>query len=391
MFRYSLLSLTIWSQSQGIMFGGSGETSEPGLSVTGQARLLARLQQYLPGVTVNVRSLSNGGSPPAYSMVSGANFIDWNGATAAWWNRAGATYDTHGIPLRDYINADANPGRMHVLVHYCNTQDDNDAGFFFNGYRDAIAAAYQRLFDDCAAGFGAFYILPVVNASRGSGNNNLGSIRRIVDALAGYGEPVAGLSRLPFVLRPIYPMGWVPIDQYLQSSGDNQHVMRSTSRRASEGMALRIAGWNGATAQSPDQPRLCRAVRIAANILRATLVSPGGFPLRRQGGHGFALTGAGSISAVGAFDNSQVATTRYVTCDLTVAGLTSISRLTQYAGYQQSSFANGTTEPRGQLQNISFADPTGGTLVITDAYEDALAADPVLMVAQHESGVPVEI
>ncbi|WP_291299280.1 hypothetical protein [Elioraea sp.] len=361
------------------------------MSVTGQARLLSRLQQYLPGVTVNVRALSNGGSPPAYSMVSGTNFIDWSGASDAWWNRAGAAYDTHGGPLRDYILAEGNAARMHVLIHYCNTQDDNDGGFFFNGYRDAIVAAYQKIFDDCAPSFGAFYILPVCNASRGSGGGNLGSIRRIMDALAGYGEPVAGLPRLPFVLRPIYPMGWIPIDQYLESSGDNQHVMRSTARRATEGLALRIAGWNGATAQSPDQPRLCRAVRINATTLRATLVSPGGFPLRRQGAHGFALTGAGSISAVGAFDNSQVATTRYVTCDLTVSGLTSISRLTQFAAYQQSSFANGTTPPRGLLQNVSFADPTGGTLTITDAYEDLLSADPVLMVAQHESGVPVEI
>jgi hypothetical protein len=388
--QWLFCTTTIAGQSQAIMFAGAGETAEPGLTVTGQARLVERLAASMPGVTVAVRSKSNGGSPPTYSCASGTPLFRWLGDDAGWWNLATAAYDTHGGPLRDYILEAANAQALHVLVHYCNTQDDAAAGFSFASYRDGLAAYYQTLFDDCAPAFGAFRILPVVNASRGSGNNNLGSIRRIVDAIAGYGPPVSGLSRLPFVLRPVYPMGWLPIAAYQQGSGDAQHVMRSTARRAAEAITVRIAGANGVVPPEIDQPRLCRAVMVAPGTCRAFIVSPQRRPIRQQGPHGFALAGAGSIASVAPIENGLVAATGYATVDLSVSGITALSRLTHYANYAGQSFANGTTAPRGLMQNVMFADPTPG-LTITDAYEDLLLDGPVLLIAQNQAGVPVEI
>lgn len=394
MLRYLLTTTILSGQSQAIHLSGSGETAEPGLTLEAANRLGPRLTELMPGTTNTVKLKSNGGNPATYSAKAATCLVTWPGeAEVGWWNPGTNALDAAGIATRDYVLESATgANRLGVFVHYCNTQDAAATNFDLAQWRAFVQAYYAAIHTACAPSFGDFVILPVCNSARPTGSSNLGSLRATFDAMAGYGAPIAGVSRLPYVLRPVYPTGWVEIGAYVDGSGDFTHTMRSTARRAVEAIANRIAGYNGAVTPLIEQPRLCRAVQVNGTTVRAFIVSPKRLPIKLQGTTGFALT-VGSISATGTVDNSAVASTGYATIDLTVSGLTASSRLTQLADNQGgSSFANGTTAPRGNMQRIMFADPTpGATLTITDAYEDVVLANPALMIAQHQTGVPVEL
>ncbi|WP_291295704.1 hypothetical protein [Elioraea sp.] len=397
--RFGNVMVVIGAQSKAIMaLSGSGETVDTPMQSLPAAsqRLLSLLQGFMPAVTVAVEGRSDGGQPAggwtAVSDTAVMRSYQWSFGNAFWHDTNNA-FDVHGVATRDYLVARASPSRLCIYVHYMPSTDFANANTNWSAshYADHLGRFYDALNAACAPGFGEFRILPVPQASRTSADApRVGEGRAAMEALAG-GPAFAGLARRPFVLRPVHVGSAVPRGGYVEGSSDFLHDIRSSAWRAMAHVAVRIAGHNGFVPEQIDQPRLVRAVRINATTVRAFIASPQRLPIVRQGTNpGFDLT-LGTVTAAAAVDNSAVATTGYATVDLAVSSLAATSRLRYAAGGgQYTSFANGTTPPRGVLSRAMWANP-GPITAITEAAEDALSPVPVMHVAPHEAGVPVEL
>jgi hypothetical protein len=397
--RYGNVMVVIGAQSKAIMaLSGSGETIDTPMESQPAAaqRLLSLLQGFMAGVTVAVEGRSDGGQPAggwtAVSDTAVMRSYQWSFGNAFWHDTNNA-FDVHGAATRDYLVARANPARLCIYVHYMPSTDFANANSNWSGtyFADHLGRFYDALNAACAPAFGEFRILPVPQASRTVADApRVGEGRAAMEALAG-GPAYAGLARRPFVLRPVHVGSAVPRGGYVEGSSDFLHDIRSSAWRAIGHVAVRIAGHNGFVPAPIDQPRLVRAVRRDATTVRAFIASPQRLPILRQGANpGFDLT-TGAVSAVAAVDNGAVAATGYATVDLTVSGVGPTSRLRYCAGAgQYSGFANGTTAPRGALARAMWANP-GPVTAITEAAEDALSPSPVMHVAPHEAGVPVEL
>jgi hypothetical protein len=397
--RFGNVSVVIGAQSKAIMaLNGSGETIDTPMEPQPAAaqRLLSLLQGFMPGVTVAVDGRSNGGSPvggwTAVSDTAVLRSYQWSQGDA-FWHDGNNALDTHGVATRDFLLGLANPARLCIYVHYMPSTDFANANGTWSGpyFADHLARFYDALNAACAPAFAEFRILPVPQASRTAADApRVGEGRAAMEALAG-GPGFAGLARRPFVLRPVHVGTGVPRGGYVGGSSDFLHDIRSSAWRAIGHVAVRIAGHNGFVPPQIDQPRLVRAVLVNATTVRAFIASPQRLPILRQGANpGFDLT-LGAVGAVAPIDNSAVSETGYATVDLTVSGTGPTSRLRYAAaGGQYSSFANGTVPPRGLLSRAMWANP-GPITSITEAAEDVLNAAPVMHVAPHEAGVPVEL
>lgn len=387
--RFSQVTVIIGGQSQAIMaLSGGGETvDDPMLGrPTAAERLSQLLQAYMPAATVTV----TGGSGST-AWADTCLLTSYNGGTGGIWNDLTAGFDTKGVTQRDFIQSRGQPGRLGVFVHWTQSQDVSAAAWTDNHYATQLGAYYDALHSACAPLYGEFVILPIPIGARSSGEEGrVGAMRAIMQSMGG-GQPFAGATRRPFVLRPVHESARVPRGAYIQGSADFLHVIRSTAWRVAGHAAVRIAGHNGAVPGPIDQPRLARAVRTGPATVRAFVVSPARLPLRAQGTPDFRLT-SGSIVSVGAVDNSAVAQTGFARFDLTVTGLGPTARLL-YAPQAGSyvGFVNGTAQPRGAMSRAVFADPTvAGVLTVTDGAEDVLNTDPVMHVAPDDAGVTVE-
>jgi hypothetical protein len=387
--RFSQVTVIIGGQSQAIMvLTGGGETIDEPMNGRPPAseRLSTLLQAYMPGTTVSV----TGGSATT-AWADTCLLTSYNGGAGGVWNDVTGTFDTKGITQRDFIQARGQPGRLGVFVHWTHSQDASVPAWTDSHYAAQLGAYYDALHAACAPLYGEFRILPMPVGSRNSGDEErVGAMRAIMQSLGG-GQPFPGAERREFVLRPVHESARVPRGAYIQGSPDFLHVIRSTAWRAAGHAAVRIAGHNGAVPDPVDQPRLARALRIGPTTIRVFIVSPARLPLRVQGTPDFRLT-SGSVTAVGAVDNSAVAATGFARFDLTVSGVGPGARLLyapqagSYAG-----FMNGTTQPRGAMSRAVFADPTpNATLTLTDGAEDVLSPSPVMHVAPDDAGVAVE-
>jgi hypothetical protein len=387
--RFSQVSVIIGGQSQAIMaLSGGGETVDDPMVGRPPAseRLAALLQAFMPGATVSV----TGGSAST-AWADTCLLSSYNGGTGGIWNDTAGTFDSKGITQRDFLQARGQPDRLGVFVHWTQSQDASVAAWNDAYYAAQLGAYYDALHAACAPLWGEFRILPVPVGARASGDEGrVGAMRAIMQSLGG-GQPFAGAARRDFVLRPVHESARVPRGAYIQGSSDFLHVIRSTAWRVAGHAAVRIAGHNGAVPGPVDQPRLARAVRTGPATVRAFIVSPARLPLRVQGTPDFRLT-SGSVTAIGAVDNSAVAATGFARLDLTVTGLGPTARLL-YAPLAGSytGFVNGTTSPRGAMARAVFADPSpSASLTVTDGAEDVVAAVPVMHVAPDDAGVPVE-
>jgi hypothetical protein len=390
---FSNVQVIMGGQSQCAMFLNSGgETSEPALSSAPPAgtRLTNRLNTLMPGVSVTVSGAAGGqASPPAsYTYIAGSPLMIFNESTGGnrWWNAYNQTPGNAYEPLRLWITGRGGAGRLGVYVHYCNTQDTGDPLFNNTVYRNSIKAFYERVYADCASSFGLFVIQPVVNGSRSSGANNLSWARRVFRAVSGQ-EPLEGFAPLPYVLPALTATAWNAVD--------GAHPYRSTAYRIAETLAHRVAGVNGVATSMPDAPVVYRAVQVGPTTVRAFISSPGGHPIRIIGGLGssawFSISGGGTATGIGAVDNSQVATLRRATVDVTFSGaLTALSRLAWAAGARESSYSVTNEPPVGTLRNLLYSDPTGNLTTITEACEDVVTVTGVVHGNVVENGVPIE-
>lgn len=389
-FRFGHVIVIIGGQSQAVMaLSGGGETVDTPLlgRPTASERLASLLRGYMPGVTVTV----TGGSG-ATAWADTCLLTSYNGGSGGIWNDEAGTFDARGITQRDFIQARGQPDRLGVFIHWTQSQDASAATWSEAHYAEQLGAYYDALNAACAPLYGEFRILPVPIGARLSGEaGRVGAMRAIMESLGG-GPSVPGAARRAFVLRPVHESARVTRAAYVSGSSDFLHVIRSTAWRIAGHAAVRIAGHNGAVPAPIDQPRLARALRIAPATIRTFIVSPARLPLTVQGTPDFRLSG-GSVTAVGPVDNSAVAETGYARIDLSVTGLAPGARLlyAPQAG-SFSSFANGTTAPRGALSRAMFADPAaeGGIGPITDGAEDVLQTEPVMHASPSDSGVPVE-
>lgn len=383
--RFGDVLVVIGGQSQAIMaLSGGGETVDTPLASRPAAapRMQQILAAMMPGVSVAVEGGSNVTAYASTCLLS-----SYQGGPA-FWNDATGQFDMFGQSLRNFIQARGAASRLCVLVHWTHSQDASAQAWSDFHYAAQLGAFYDALHASCAPLFGEFRILPVPVASRLAGDEpRVSAMRRVMEAIGG-GAPHGGAMPRPFVLRPMHPGAYIPVGAY-SGGADFLHVIRSTAWRIANHVAVRIAGHNGFVPPAIDQPRLARAVRTAQSTVRAYIVSPARLPIRAQGSLDFRLT-AGSVTAIGAVNNAAVGETGFATVDLTVSGLTPASRLRFAPEFgQYTSFANGTTAPRGPLARAAFADPSPG-LVITDGAEDVLHPLPVLHVAPNDAGVAIE-
>lgn len=386
--------VVIGGQSQAIMaLSGGGETVDDPMAgqPVAATRLATLLTGMMPGVTVSV----TGGSGST-AWADTALFEEYRQPeTDGIWNGAANTPRAKATTLFNSIVARGGATKLGVFLHWTHSTDfANATGTWSDAnYATWLGQFYDAMLSACAGAFGRFFILPLVIGSRLAGDEaRVSAGRRSWEALAG-GRSWQGLVRRPAMLRPIYEVSRVPRGAYINGSGDFLHVIRSTAWRNASHAAVRIAGINGAAPPQADQAALCRAVRLNATTVRAFIVSPQRLPIRRQGNPPFSLSGGGSISAISAPDNAAVAATGYVTMDLTVSGLTAASRLRYaYGTDAYTSFANGTTPPRGLLGTALFCDPTpGATMTLTDADPaDALYPTAVMHVGANDHGVSIE-
>lgn len=387
--RFGQVTVVIGGQSQAIMaLTGGGETVDDTLAGRPPAseRLLGLLQGFMPAASVTV----TGGSGST-AWANTCLLTSYNGGTGGVWNDTTGGFDARGVTQRDFLMARGQPGRLGVFVHWTHSQDTSSPLWSDSHYATQLGAYYDALNAACAPLFGEFRILPVPVGSRETGEEaRIGAMRAIMESIAG-GQPFPGASRRAFVLRPVHESARVPRGAYIAGSSDFIHVLRSTAWRVAAHAAVRIAGQNGAVPVPVDHPRLARAVRLAAGTVRAFIVSPARLPIRMQGTPDFRLT-SGSIVGFGPLNNGPVAATGFAHLDLAVAGIEQDTRLL-YAPQAGSytSFANGTSVPRGAMSRAVFADPTpGSSLLITDGAEDVLADTPVLHLAPTDVGVVVE-
>jgi hypothetical protein len=364
-------------------------------SVITRDRFQAVLSALMPGVTVQMRGRTISGAPAGnYTSVASTALIRSLHGSEAWWNDtvSPSVLDTHGTAVVNHVNETADPAALYVLIHYCHTGDAQFTSWNPAIYAVEVGKFYDAVNAACAASYGEFRVLPVVNGSRTNSNDqNLGEARMIFEALAGQIPPQFGATARPYMLRPVSPGAYVPIGAYLNGSSDFAHLVKSTNWRAINQAAVRIAGWNGAVPPGLDQPRLARAVRLTITTIRAYIVSPARLPLRAQG-TGIFRASPGTITAVSAIDNAAVAATGYATVDLTFASpVSGGARLLMLDGQQGfSEFANGRTAPRGAMTRAFWADP-GSVTALTDNAEDIFAAVPVMHAASNDYGVPIEI
>jgi hypothetical protein len=394
--RFTNILITINGQSQAIMAGtGGAETVDSVLSsfpIAAQ-RLRNILQAEMPGANVTVNCVSGPG-PATYTAVGGTALIrSLNSNSTAFWNDITSELDTHGEAQRDFLIERASPNTLAIFVHWCQTQDAGSSNFTDALYSSSLMNYYTELYNQCSSSFAEMNIIKLVAGSRDGGNpsaERLGRLRNIADAIGNKAEPISLESRLPYVYT-VHAAPFTPRGAYVNGSPDFVHPLRSSSYRHANAVAAQICLINGVRPSFGSSPRLIEARLTNPDMLVAKFVSPGKYPLRRQGTAGFALTIGSIISNTADFDNSQVSNTGFSTLSMQVSGVVPGSRLLfWHNGGGYSGFANGTVPPRGQLANAIWAD-TGSVLSITDQAEDCVGSDLAVFAEPNQAGVPVDI
>jgi hypothetical protein len=393
--RFPNLDVILCGQSQAVMFAnGGGETVDGGLADVARVRLQNELATLAPGVTCFVGPAGSNVTFYADSPL----FEEYRGvASEAFFDASPFANRSKGTSQRNYINGRGAANKAGLVVIYQHAQDVA-AGVpgFPAGYAAGVGAYVDALIADAGtAGWGDFAILPVLSTTRGNGSEeHLTAYRRAWAAVAG-DDVWQGLTRRPQVLTPLYNITTTPA--IAVNGADQTHFTRIAAHRNAIAIAQRAAGWLGFATPMADQPRLRRARLITPTTVRAFIATGkrgAALQLQNVATARWSFIGGGTVSAVSAVNNADVATTGYATIDLTVSGVVAgSSRLRFSANFATPLYQNGHTPPRGPLLNAAWGLAPGTTLAtVTDTGEDVKlpSGQYAIGMANCDAGVIVE-